>query len=115
MRLRLTLWVWAMCGAVGLAACAEGSPAEPPNPIPAPAPMMEPLCGNGRIDPPMEQCECPNKMTTGLCPVELKTCADLGMGSGALLCNSAPLCTFNYSMCSKPTGGTGSGGTGNRP
>lgn len=115
MRGRLTLWVWAVCGAVGLVACAEGSPADPPNHIDPPAAKVEPLCGNGRLDPPMEQCECPNKMTTGQCPVEGMTCKDVGMGTGTLLCNAAPNCTFNFSMCSvKGAGGTGTGGTGTR-
>jgi len=77
--------------------------------------MVEPTCGNGRPDPPLEQCECPNKMTTGQCKVETMTCKDVGMGDGTLLCNAAPLCTFNYTMCTaKTAAGSGSGGTGTR-
>mgnify|MGYP003407443669 FL=1 len=118
---RWAVWTWAVCGLVGLMgpmglqACAEGSPSAPVQHIDPPAPKMEPLCGNGRVDP-MEQCECPNKMTTGACPVDGMTCKDVGMGTGALLCNAAPLCTFNFSMCSapKPAAGTGSGGSGMR-
>ena len=116
MRLRLAVWVWAALGAVGLIGCAEGSPAEPVNRIEPPPPVMEPTCGNGKLDPPAEQCECPNKMTTGQCKVDGMTCADVGMGTGTLLCNAAPMCTFNFTMCTggKSTGGTGAGGTGSR-
>ena len=114
MGLRSRFWVWAVCGAVGLMACAQGSPADPPTHIDPPVPMMAPLCGNGKIDP-MEQCECPNKATTGQCPVDGMDCASLKMGTGTLLCNAAPLCTFNFTMCSiKGSGGSGSGGTGSR-
>lgn len=112
---RWAAWVWAMCGAASLFACAEGSPSQPAEYIPPPAPMVEPLCGNGKVDP-MEQCECPNKMTTGACPVDGTTCKDLGMGTGGtLLCNAAPMCTFNFTMCTGPkSAGSGTGGTGTR-
>jgi hypothetical protein len=112
---RWAIWMWAVCGAVTLAACAEGSPSAPVQHIDPPPPMVAPLCGNGRVDPPMEQCECPNKMTTTQCPIDGMSCKDVGMGTGTLLCNAAPLCTFNFTMCTgKAAGGTGSGGTGTR-
>jgi hypothetical protein len=114
---RWARWMWAACGVVGLLACAEGSPSAPVQHIDPPLPTVEPLCGNGRVDPPTEQCECINKMTTGQCPVDGMTCKDLGMGTGGtLLCNAAPLCTFNFTMCTgaKAMGGTGTGGTGTR-
>ena len=110
---RWALWTWAVCGALSLFACAEGSPSAPFQYIPPPEPMVQPLCGNNRVDP-MEQCECPNKATTGQCPIDGMTCNDLGMGTGPLLCNAAPLCTFNFSMCpmARPAVGSGAAGTG---
>lgn len=110
---------WMMLASLGVmvGACAEGSPAAPVTVIEPPPPEMEPPCGNAKPDPG-EQCDCPKTVTTQ-CRVQGMDCTAVGRGPGVLLCNAAPLCTFDFSMCqdSTPaTGGTGAvtgtGGTG---
>jgi hypothetical protein len=93
--------------------CAQGSPADPVTKIDAPVIVEPPLCGNTKLDPG-EECECPNKETKGQCKVDNMTCAMLRPGSlGTLLCNAAPMCTFNFSLCTGGApGATGAGGTG---
>jgi len=111
-RKRLLLSVLSWVAIVGGLACAEGVRSEPETVIEPPPPVVEPPCGNGKPDPG-EECECPNKMTTGSCALTNTnvTCASIGMGftGGTLLCNAAPRCTFNTMLC---TGGPPSGGTG---
>jgi hypothetical protein len=90
--------------------CAEGSPADPVTKIDPPPPPVVVLCGNGKLDA-SEECDCPNVMTKGQCKVDNMSCAMLRPGStGTLLCNAAPMCTFNLTMCSG--GAPGTGGTG---
>lgn len=94
---------------LGIAACAEGSPSQPAMDIPPPAVVMPDLCGNGKVDVnglKKEDCDC-GPTATGLCMVPGMDCSAVGRGTGALLCNPKPMCTFDYSMCSVKTGSTG--------
>lgn len=118
---------WATCvgwfALVGMSACAQGSPSKPVAEIEMAPTMVEPPCGNGKYDVGMEQCDCPNKATTGQCiPIDL-TCAMVKPGSqGMLFCNAKPNCTLDISKCIGGVGGppgaglpgaaTGGGGTG---
>ena len=120
MRSTMKYWKTLACASALslLGACAEGSPSEPPTYIEPPVPPMEDPCGNGVFDPGVEECDCPASVST-VCPVMDMDCTAVGRGPGVLLCNAAPQCTFNYTMCqdSTPaTGGTGAvtgtGGTG---
>jgi hypothetical protein len=110
---------WTTLACLSVLGCAEGSPSQPVTVIDPPAVMEAPKCGNGTVDVAVgEQCDCGN-MVTGQCRVMDKTCEMVGRGGGMLLCNAAPKCTFDFSLCadnSPPTGGTGAmqgtGGTG---
>jgi hypothetical protein len=131
MKPSLTMKRWVACvgwfALVSIGACAQGSPAKPVNDFEAMPTMHEPACGNGKFDIGMEQCDCPNKMTTTQCtPIDL-TCAMVQPGStGVLFCNAQPRCTLDTSKCvggtapppgasgapGLPRAATGGGGTG---
>jgi hypothetical protein len=85
-----------------VAACAEGAPAEPVESIDAPLPMVEPTCGNGKMDPG-ELCECP-KTATQSCALQGMTCDLMMNGTTGLLLCDAKSCLFNTSMCKGPDG-----------
>jgi hypothetical protein len=108
---RLAAW----CGLMfltGTMACAQGVPADPPTQIDVPPPVVEPLCGNGKLDQG-EQCDCANPMATGQCKVDGAMCSMYkGPTSvGTVLCNAKPLCTLNLDSCSGGPAGA-MGGTG---
>ena len=89
------------------AACAQGAPAEPVDKIDAPLPVMEPLCGNGKMDPG-EMCECP-KTAQGICTLPGMTCDLLMNGTTGLLLCDAKTCLLNTDMCKGPNGGPAGG------
>jgi hypothetical protein len=94
-------------------ACAEGSPSQPTMQIEPPLEMAPPTCGNGKVDvAAMEQCDCGSMVSTQ-CQVMEMDCMAVNRGPGVLLCNAAPACTFNFSMCaiSTPASNGGSGAT----
>jgi hypothetical protein len=120
-----TMKRWVTCVglfALGIGACAQGSPSKPVSDVEATVTMVAPVCGNGKFDKGLEQCDCPNKATTGQCvPIEL-TCEMVKPGStGMLACNAMPNCTLDMSKCiggmalpgaGFPAAATGGGGTG---
>ena len=110
---------WTTLACLCVLGCAEGSPSQPVSQIEPPLEIEPAKCGNGVVDVMAgEQCDCGGMVSTQ-CRVMDKTCNDVGRGGGILLCNAAPKCTFDFSMCAistPPSGGTGAtmgaGGTG---
>ena len=62
-----------------------------------------PVCGNGKLEG-TELCECEAGAQVS-CVVHDKTCTDLGMGTGALLCVPS-MCVYDDTMCSSHAQGT---------
>jgi hypothetical protein len=104
---RLSICFGFLC-VVALSSCAKGSPAAPPQVIEAPAPIVEPKCGNGVLDQG-EMCDCTQKGATK-CPLPGMTCDMLMNGfTGMLLCDVTKNCTFNMDLCKSLTGTAGGG------
>lgn len=92
------------------ASCAEGTNLVPnvggdAGPPPG---AGQPQCGNGMVETG-EMCECAVG-STDACKVTDKTCADLGAGTGPLLCEPT-MCVYLDDACAGGAGGTGGGGT----
>src|ERR1700712_1472429 len=106
---------WTTLACLSVLGCAEGSPSQPVSQIEPPLQIAPPTCGNGVVDMAAgEQCDCGSMVQTQ-CRVMEKDCNAVGRGAGILLCNAAPKCTFDFSMCAistPPTGGTGATTTG---
>lgn len=118
---------WVSCvgwlGLAALSACAQGSPSKPPgaNDFDSQPTVQAPVCGNGKFDANLEQCDCQSKTATTQCVALELTCPMVIPGStGMLLCNAQPLCTLDTKGCVGGTApprsgagpGTGGGGTG---